>query len=380
MGLGFSVKIAPGVRIRASSHGIRAGIGPRVARVHVGTGRPGFSSGLGPFSVYTSVGGKKRRSTQSSGKRPPSQAALQRQAAAARRAQAEEDKVREARRLAEVFTDILNLHRHEFSPVERPVAPMPPLPDANLIRERHEQDALRGVSHFDHTGRAKAREYAAAAAQQELNARWQQAQAEQARAQLELDAQWARLVSNDPDTVLATLAEAFEDNEAAAAPISVDRGEDEVTLAVLVPGEDVVPERLPDKTQAGNLTLRKLTKAERSSYYQLLVCGHVLVTLRETFAVAPGILTARVVAVRATAPDVYGKAHLECMLAGRWTRRALDGVRWQDANAGKILGETSAELLINIKRAQLVPLDLTDQPELSAFLESIDTDDLLTGQ
>lgn len=373
--MGFSVKIAPGVRIRASSRGIRAGIGPRVARVHVGAGRTGFSSGMGPFSVYTSVGGKKRRPAQSSGKRPPSQAALQRQAAAARRAQAEADKVREARRLAEVFTEILNVHRHEFVPVERPVAPMPPLPDANLVRDWHEKNALRSVSRFDRAGRAKAREHAAAAAQQELNARWQQAQAEQAQAQVELDAQWARLVSNDPNTVLATLAEAFEDNEAAAAPISVDRGQDEVTLAVLVPGEDAVPERLPDKTQAGNLTLRKLTKTERSSFYQLLVCGHVLVTLRETFAVAPGIAAARLVAVRATAPDVYGKARWECMLAGRWTRRAFDGVRWQDANAGKILGETAAELLINIKRAQLAPLDLAAQPELAEFLNSIDFDD-----
>ncbi|MGH3156439.1 MAG: hypothetical protein ACRDNF_07695, partial [Streptosporangiaceae bacterium] len=322
------------------------------------------------------MGGKRRRTARPAGNRPPSQAALQRQAAAARRAQAEADKAREARRLAEIFAEILTLHRHEFVSVERPVAPMPPLPDANLIRDWHEKNALRGVSRFDRTGRARAREYATATAQAELNARARQAQGEQARAQLELDAQWARLVSNDPDTVLATLAEAFEDNEAAAAAIGVDRDQDEVTLAVLVPGEDAVPERMPDKTQAGNLTLRKLTKAERSSFYQLLVSGHVLVTLRETFAVAPGINFVRLVAVRPTAPDVYGRKHLECMLAGRWTRRAFHGVQWQDANAGKILGETAVELVINVKRAQLVPVDLADQPEITAFLKSIDTDEL----
>jgi len=378
--MGFSIKIAPGVRVRASSHGIRAGIGPRVARVHVGTGRTGFSSGVGPLSVYTSVGGKKRRPARSTGKRPPSQATLQRQAAAARKAQAEADKAREGRRLAEIFTEILNLHRHEFAPVERPVAPMPPIPDANLIREWHEKNALRGVGHFDRAGRAKAREQAAVAAQAEYNARRQEAQAQQARTQVELDGQWARLVSNDPDTVLATLAEAFEDNEAAAAPIGLDRMHDEVTLAVLVPGEDMVPERLPDKTAAGNLTLRKLTKAERGSFYQLLVSGHVLVTMRETFAVAPGINFVRIVAVRTMTPDAYGKTHVECMLAGRWSRQALDGVRWQEANAGKILGETATEMLINIKRAQFAPLDLATEPEIATFLKSIDTDALLTGQ
>ncbi len=60
---------------------------------------------------------------------------------------------------------------------------------------------------------------AAQAAQAELDDRWRQAQGEQAQAQQELDRQWARLVGNDPDTVLATLAEAFEDNEAPAAPV-----------------------------------------------------------------------------------------------------------------------------------------------------------------
>jgi hypothetical protein len=37
--MGFSIKIAPGVRVRASSRGVRTSIGPRVARVHVGAGR-----------------------------------------------------------------------------------------------------------------------------------------------------------------------------------------------------------------------------------------------------------------------------------------------------------------------------------------------------
>jgi hypothetical protein len=68
--MGFSVKLAPGVRVRVSSHGVRAGIGPRIARVHVGTGRTGLSSGLGPFSVYGAVGGKSRRKSTGTGYRP----------------------------------------------------------------------------------------------------------------------------------------------------------------------------------------------------------------------------------------------------------------------------------------------------------------------
>lgn len=41
----MSFKVAPGVRIRASSRGISAGVGPRAARVHVGTRGVGVSSG-----------------------------------------------------------------------------------------------------------------------------------------------------------------------------------------------------------------------------------------------------------------------------------------------------------------------------------------------
>jgi hypothetical protein len=52
-----------------------------------------------------------------------------------------------------------------------------------------------------------------------------------------------------------------------------------------------------------NLTLRKLAKGERAAGYTLLVAGHVLVTLRETFAAAPGINAARVLALRDDGTD-----------------------------------------------------------------------------
>ncbi len=374
--MGFSVKLAPGVRVRVSSRGVRAGIGPRVARVHVGTGRTGLSSGLGPFSVYGAVGGKRRRKSGGRSSGRPSGAALERQAAAARRAQAEADKAREAQRLAAIFQEIISLHRHDFPPVGRPVAPMPDLPDPNAVRERREKNALHGVGMFDRARRAAARQYAAQAAQAELNDRWRQAQAEQAHAQQELDTRWARLTGNDPDTVLATLAEAFEDNEAPAAPIGIDGTE--LSLIVLVPDEDAVPERLPATTQAGNLTLRKLPKAERSALYLLLIAGHVLVTVREAFAVDPGVEAARVIAVRRSGPDIYGRPVLDCMVAGRWTRTAFNGVRWTDADAGNILAGTATELVLNQKRGQILPVDLSTEPEIRDLQSTMDTTDPAT--
>jgi hypothetical protein len=130
---------------------------------------------------------------------------------------------------------------------------------------------------------------------------------------------------------------------------------------------------MPGTTQAGNLTLRRLPKGERAALYAALVAGHVLVTVRETLAVAPGINGARVLVLRDGGTDAYGKPRLECLLAGRWTRAAFEGVRWQEANAARILQDTSARLIANFRRDQLQPIDLSKEPEIAEVLAAIDT-------
>src|SRR3954470_19384350 len=86
MGLGFSLKLAPGVRVRASSRGIRTSVGPRAARVHVGGGRSGFSTGVGPVGYYTSVSGSSRQRQRST------TGSVNRQLAATARQQAAQEK------------------------------------------------------------------------------------------------------------------------------------------------------------------------------------------------------------------------------------------------------------------------------------------------
>jgi hypothetical protein len=235
------------------------------------------------------MGHKRRRPHSRAGKRPPSAAALQRQAAAARRAQVEAEKAREAQHLAAIFNEILQLHRQEFAPVERPIAPPPSPPNEQEVRSRHEKAALHGIGLFQRSERAAAKQRAAISAQAELATLWQQAQAEAANWQGYLDAQWSGLVANDPETVLATLVEAFEDNEAPAAPIGVDGAE--LSLVVLVPPESAVPERMP-ATMAG----------------------------------------------------------------------------------------TASELIMNVKRGQILPVDLTREPEIAAVLASIDTAELVAEE
>jgi hypothetical protein len=370
--MGFSVKIAPGVRVRASSRGVRTSIGPRGARVHVGGGRSTtVSSGVGPITLYGSLG-----SSRGSTRRSTSVASYQRQVAAAARQNAAAQKAHQARELAAAFNALLSVHREEFEPAIHPRATRSPLPEAAVVRARHEADALKGIGLFKRAERKAAKERAAVSAQAELDTLLRKAEVERLARQAELDRLWARLMANDPDVVMATLADAFDDNEAAAGPIDVDGTE--VTLVVLAPDETIVPERAPSTTAAGNPTLRKLPKGERAALYTSAVLGHVLVTIREAFAVAPNIMSAKVATLRYAGSDAYGNPHLECLLAGRWTREAFNGVRWEEASAATVIEDTATDLLVNLgAKKELKPLDLRREPDLVTLLDRVDASSLL---
>jgi hypothetical protein len=176
------------------------------------------------------------------------------------------------------------------------------------------------------------------------------------------------------------LEEAFEDNEAPAAAVGVDGAE--VALVVLVPGPDAIPERLPGVTEAGNLSLRKTPKKAQAGFYAQMVAGHVLVTIREAFVVAPNLAAARAVAMRTPGHDAYGRARVECLLATRVTRTSLEGVRWNDTDAGTVLNDTNSELLINQKgqAKEIQPLDLTAEPELIELLSRVDAEALAANR
>jgi SEC-C motif domain protein len=49
----------------------------------------------------------------------------------------------------------------------------------------------------------------------------------------------------------------------------------EVSLVLLVPPSSaVIPEQLPGRTAAGNVSLKKVTQAAKADYYKHFVCGH----------------------------------------------------------------------------------------------------------
>lgn len=377
--MGFSVKLAPGVRIRASSRGVRTSVGPRIARVHVGGGGTGFSTGAGPVSYYGSVGGGRRPSNGGSRTGSAGSGSVSRELAATRAAQARADKAAEGQRLLEALQAVERIHHGEFRVAERPVAPAPPAPDHAGLLRFHRSKAKSEVSMFPRKARNAA--LAEAARRAAHDAQQQAADLERQRIewQAELDADWAALCRNDPQVVMAHLARAFEDNEAAAAPIGVDKGD--ASVVVVIPPMSAVPDRKPTVTQAGNLSLKKLTKTETVSIYKSLVCGHVLVTVKEAFAVAPTIASITAVAVRPCPADLSGKIRSEVLVAGRFERTALNGIPWQQSSSAEIFNDVASSKIFRERGAtkELVPVDLAGETQLAALAASVDFEDLLGG-
>ena len=364
--MGFSVRVSPGVRVRASSRGVRASIGPRAARFHVGAGGAGFSTGVGPVTYSTSLGSPGRRNGHGT-------AVANRELAALGNDGPEQSYVDPV----EVLRKIIYLPETEFVPASRPIAPAPPAVHPNRILEQHVARAKASTSVFRRAAREEAIQEARKQAEVEIAETTARQEADRTAQQAALDAAWEALCRNNPDAVLATLAAAFEDNEAAAAAVGVAGAE--VTVVVILPPASAVPERGPSTTAAGNFTLKKLNKSEAAAFYMLLVCGHVLVTIKETLAVAPSISAVRIVAVRQSDRDAYGNVTPEVMLAGVFERERLRNVVWEGMDAARIVNDTNTQLVIEQKGATkaLAPIDLGTEPELQAVVSAIDFEDIL---
>lgn len=126
-------------------------------------------------------------------------------------------------------------------------------------------------------------------------------------------------------------------------------------MVVLLPAPGAVPERRPSVIAAGNPSLKKMTKTEAGLFYRSMVSGYVLATVKEAFAVAPGLSSVRIVAVRHAGADSYGQLRVEAILAARIMRSALQGVRWDQTDANQVLVDVSAELAARLQGPTRAP-------------------------
>lgn len=360
MGFGVSVKIMPGVRIRASSRGLRTSVGPRIARVHVGGGRSSISSGIGPFTASTSAG---RRRTRTGARRQnvPSLAQLERQARAAQRDE-------EIAQLEALERDLTSLHLDQFEPAARPVAPPPEPVDERSVRQRYEQDELRGVSVFARRERRAARERAAAVAQREIDHEAAARAADREQAQRGLDAEWRALTSHEPSAVQAALEEAFEDNQSPATCVDVDRSQRRRFATVVMVFGDVeqVPEKEAGTTPTGRPTIRKRSKTARNELYVRAMCSSVLATVKEGFAVAPSVDEFRVVVV------AHGQGRADAVFTGSFERAAVERLPWRELDPERtVMAVPGSSMRRQGQARSVAALDLAEDPELLAIMTEL---------
>lgn len=371
MGFGLSFRVAPGVRIRASSRGVRASLGPRAARVHLGAGRTAISSGAGPLTVFTTVGGSAAR-RGGGGQSRASLDALQRRSAAAA---AREDEIRA---VMAIEHSLVTLHHEEFAVATRPVVPQPASPDVDALIEVRKQQALQGVSFFDRDARRQASQWAQDTGRRDAEQQWQQSLALHAEQQQALTEHWNQLIAHDADVVHDVLEEAFEDNQSPAACLDVGKdlssaaGIRFATVLVLFGPVYQIPERQPALTATGQPTLRKRTKTERNDFYVKALGATVLATVKEGFAVAPSVNEFRVVVLRkdpqASSPETY----VEWIYAARFPRQWTMSLPWQSVDTGEVLLQVpDAQLRRHGAAGNVVGLALDDEPGMAEIVNQV---------
>jgi hypothetical protein len=187
-----------------------------------------MSTGAGPFTYYSSDPFTGRSSSRrSSG---PTKAQL-----------AQADKEREFHALTEVIEGILNIHRVDFPPAQKPEGVRPPPPDAKSIYKEREKQGLVGVSRLKRRLRKEAKVHAREKAAQDLLLVQDHAEKEYQAQLLRIHEWWTSLNENNSEVVIATVDAAFEDNQAPAVPVGVEGST--LSLVMLAPPFEETLER-----------------------------------------------------------------------------------------------------------------------------------------
>jgi hypothetical protein len=88
----------------------------------------------------------------------------------------------------------------------------------------------------------------------------------------------------------------FEDNEHPAAPIDCHDGA--VTILIVFPSVDMIPDQTPATTPTGRPTLHRRSEQDRNRLYSQALGSTVLATVKETYATCPFLTEVKVMVVR----------------------------------------------------------------------------------
>ncbi|MEV6117662.1 TerD family protein [Streptomyces sp. NPDC052109] len=349
--------------VRVSTRGVRTSVGPRAARISMGSGGTRISSGVGPFYASSSLGGGRRRTSTSRTSRSravaPSAAQLERARRQAERARQEADRDAAIAELKELRRQTTSVHLQSFTPARPPVVPGPP--QLNLAWALAEAQAhhLAGLGLFARAERAAAKHRAEEDAPAYLAAEQARLQTVHSQLAAEADQWWQTLIANDEETVCEVVNYAFSDNPAAGCAVGVDGA----VLSVVIRQQDIdsLPDQTPGVTPSGRPTLKTLSKRDRTLWWLTSMGSNIVATLKEAFAVAPGI-TAIDLAVLTRLPDTQ---RLRFVAYGRWTRQAIEAGPWRET--------TDALRFLDIGQDVACSVTTTASGNLSSAIKPLDT-------
>ena len=364
--MGFGIRIAPGVRISASRRGLRAGIGPRAARIHVGAGRTGFSTGAGPVTYWTTGGRRRssgRRRSTATRSRGPSKATL----AALARQQREAERAEQIAELEQTERALVTVHLEDFPVLGLPDNPPPVALTVDEVGRELVAEAVEGLGWWKVSQRRRAKAKAKVAAPAETEARNRRAVEEHAAELAEDTAYYEAVLANDPEAVLAELEDAFDDNESPAAPIDCRDGV--ASVVILFAGISTVPEQKPARTPSGRPTLARRTKTERNALYLEAMASTILATVREGYASAPNLQEIRIVVVRRSESPTASD-DLETIYVGSFPESAKRW-DWEQLRPVVMVALDANLLVIKGQAKEVSPIDLTDEPEVAETVAAL---------
>ncbi|MFJ8111627.1 TerD family protein [Streptomyces sp. NPDC096132] len=359
MAFGFRVGV-PGMSVRVSTRGVRTSVGPRAARISVGSGGTRISSGVGPLYASSSLGGGRRRtSTTRSRAAAPSAAQLERARRQAERAQQEAERDAAIAQLNELRRQATSVHLQSFGPARPPVVPGPPQLSLAWALAETQAHHLAGLGIFARAERAAAKRRAEEDAPTYLAAEETRLHAVHSELTAEAGRWWQALVANDEETVCEAVNHAFCDNPAAGCAVGVDGA----VLSVVMRQQDIdsLPDQMPGVTPSGRPTLKTLSKRDRTLWWLTSMGSNIVATLKEAFAVAPGIMAIDL-AVLTRLPATQ---RLGFVAYGRWTRQAIEAGPWRET--------TDALRFLDIGQDVACSVTTTASGNLSSTIKPLDT-------
>jgi len=333
-----SFKIAPGVRVSASSRGVRTSIGNNSARVSFGSG-PSYASAKvagvrvsqrgSSAGLKKSPGGSKRPSVE--GQRPPTVAELER----TQRRSALEDEIEE---LTRIENALVTQHHEHYEPAARIMVPAPQVTDVETLSAAREVEALQGISIFRRSARKLARAEATKAALIEAQRIDSSNQALHLERQAESDKAWELLRAHDPEAVRGAFEVAFRGGATRATCVEAgSEGSKPYANVILVVGSVTdIPEKKPAVTPAGKPTTKKRTKTERNALHVEALGSTVLSVVRRSFAVVPTLETLRIAVLRHDRSDVVGE-DMAAIYFARFERNDANRIQWMQVRSDEAL-------------------------------------------